>query len=82
MSIHSLLFAGADIRVVERQADRYFNKADLLRVAGKTPSKVTECQFLDILEASKVLGVERENLVEAMQLWSPHLCSKEMIEVH
>ena len=82
MSIHSLMFAGTDIRVAELQTGRYFNKADLLRVAGKRAQNGTEYQFLDILEAGRVLGVERETLLEAMQLWSPHLCSKSVIEVH
>ncbi|MBM6550354.1 hypothetical protein [Marinomonas ostreistagni] len=82
MSVHSIAFAGSDIRVAELQAGRYFNKADLLRVAGKSPQSETECQYLDILEASKLVGAEREQLLEAMQLWAPHLCPQSVVELH
>lgn len=82
MSIYSQVFAGNDIRVAELQEGRYFNKADLLRVSGLTPQNESENQYLDILEASKLLGYDKENLVEAMQLWAPHLCRKHIIEVH
>lgn len=82
MSVHSIVFAGADIRVAELQMGRYFNKADLLRVTGRTPQGETECQYLDILEASKVVGTEQESLLEAMQLWAPHLCPQSVVELH
>ncbi|SBT19076.1 hypothetical protein MGA5115_03237 [Marinomonas gallaica] len=82
MSVQSIEFEGADIRVAELQTGRYFNKADLLRVAGKAPGQETECQYLDILEASKLVGVEKENLLNAMQLWAPHLCPNSMVELH
>lgn len=82
MSIHSEVFAGKDIRVAELQEGRYFNKADLLRVSGQTPKNESESQYLDILEASKLVGFDKDNLLEAMQLWAPHLCRQHMIEMH
>lgn len=82
MSVHSIEFAGADIRVAELQTGRYFNKADLLRVSGKMPQNETETQYLDILEASKIVGCEKESLLEAMQTWAPHLGRYAMVELH
>ncbi|SBS33451.1 hypothetical protein MAQ5080_02585 [Marinomonas aquimarina] len=82
MSIHLEVFAGSDIRVAELQEGRYFNKADLLRVSGQTAKHESETQYLDILEASKLLGYGKESMLEAMQLWAPHLCRKHMVEVH
>lgn len=82
MTVHSIVFAGADIRVAELQTGRYFNKADLLRVSGKAVQDDTECQYLDILEASKIVGCDKENLIEAMQLWAPHLCPQSEVELH
>lgn len=82
MTIYSEVFAGNDIRVAEVQSGRYFNKADLLRVSGKTPKDESESLYLDILEASKIVGYNKETLLEAMQLWAPHLCPQHTIEVH
>ncbi|MCO4785541.1 hypothetical protein [Marinomonas atlantica] len=82
MSVQSIEFEGTDIRVAELQTGRYFNKADLLRVAGRKPQQETESQYLDILEASKLVGFERETLLNAMQLWAPHLCRNRMVELH
>lgn len=82
MSIYSEVFAGNNIRVAEFKEGRYFNKADLLRASGQSPLQDSDTQYLDILEASKLVGFEKERLLDAMQLWAPHLCPQHTIEVH
>lgn len=81
MSIQSIAFAGIDIRVAELQNGRYFNKADLLRATGAAPNTEMETQYLDILEATKLIG-DQEKVLDAMQIWAPHLCAKPIIDVH
>lgn len=82
MTVQSMVFAGSDIRVAELISGRYFNKADLLRLAGKQSILDAECLYLDILEATKLIGEGKEHLIEEMQLWAPHLSPNSVIELH